>query len=154
MQESVNNNFDDSPVPKILRQLRPVAPPADIAREIWLQAGYQSGRRQVNAWRAATGCAVAAIALMSVGHHSPPTDHTPNTIVAVHEPPPGPIDAAALNPAASDYTRLCAGLLRDGLQSWPSSKLPSGNAAPPFEHRSNLSGDDSESINRLTTPRG
>jgi hypothetical protein len=155
MRAPVKNNFDDPPVPEFLRQLKPTSPPANIAREIWFQAGYQSGRRQMNAWRAATGCAVAAIAFISVWHPSPPTSQTSNPVVAVtHEPPPGPIDAAALNAEASDYARLCDGLLRDGLQSWPGSKLPSGNAAPPLEHRSNLTGDDSEIINNLTNPRG
>lgn len=129
-----------------LRKLRPASPPPPTARDIWYRAGYQAGRRPLNAWRATAAFAVIAAATVAT------LDRRAGTLPPAHDIAH---KAAPLTPESDDrhmtltadssYPRLRDSLLRDGLRALGGSELPAGNpSSPPARPTSN---DNLNSIN-------
>jgi hypothetical protein len=154
MQEPEKLNLADDELTVALRKLRPAAT-KQSAREVWYQAGYQSGRRSVNLWRA-----TAAVLLMGMTtvvawerHSGSPMavpfsgwalEHVPSQ--SEREKESAMTKHAQTDPAVttagSEYVRLRDSLIRDGLSGLKGRELPSGNPSEPPGERGGPDGLD------------
>jgi hypothetical protein len=149
MQEPEKLNLADDELTVALRKLRP-AVTKQSARDVWYEAGYQSGRRSVNLWRATAAVLLMGMtAVVTLEHRSGSTTPVTSSEWAVDNAPgrsgpatnPTTIDSAKTDPAVttagSAYVRLRDSLIREGLDGMEARELPSGNpSAPPARHDS------------------
>jgi hypothetical protein len=144
MQEPEKLNLAEDEFTVALRKLRPAAGNRS-AREVWYEAGYQSGRRSVNLWRATAAALLVGMSGVVTWEHrsgltrSDPSaawavDHAPTRSAPTTNPVAGSdsgMRGQAITNAGSAYLQLRDSLIRDGLDGLERRDLPSGNRSEP-----------------------
>ena len=110
-----------------------LAPAQTSLRDVWYQAGFESGRRRSNVWRAAAVVAFLACGVLTFARVSKPpaSEHT----VYVKEqslPLQSTMSVGLVSPPThgSSYERLCERVAMLGLNGLPPDKIWSDSSPP------------------------